>query len=561
MVSTYSPRLRLTLQGDNDNPNTWGDIVNLQVTDLIEEAIAGVAIINCTGVADIDLSASVVNGGTDPARHAVLELTGAVGADINLILPSVEKIYLIRTDFTGGFTIHVKPIGGVTPVDFQTGQSAAVYTKGTNIYEIGNAAGGGFLLASNNLSDLTDAAAARANLGLTLNAPGGTQGYDAGLASLAALASTGLVVQVAPDVFTTRTILAGDGITVTNGSGVGGNPTIALTGGGGGGGGGGATGAAVTTVFKVAGNYTYTPTASMKFIVVEVIGGGGAGIGVSTGFYPGGGAGGYSRRTFTASQIGPSQFVVVGVGQDTNGQGGTSSFGSFMTATGGMSGTNAGGNAEFGGAGLGGIGAGGDMNNRGQHGGTGQGGAGYYGDLGAGGFYSIIPGQRGIDGAVIITEYTSAVGTNVASGFVDIQGDTFTIDNTFAGPAFNIGSGFWYTFAQTVTFPISGSNLTSLTVTATTGDPLVINFNFLTNDGGAGDSNYITFNDSGSPATATNIVGTPGDFPAGVSLVNANTGLRFISGTKLYMKNNTNIPATPTTLADIHFTWVGTTAV
>ena len=65
-------------------------------------------------------------------------------------------------------------------------------------------------------------------------------------------------------------------------------------------------------------NGTYTPTAGMKYCVVEMLGGGGAGGGCAAvsgnnqSVGAGGGAGEYARAVFTASTIGSVQSVTIG---------------------------------------------------------------------------------------------------------------------------------------------------------------------------------------------------------------------------------------------------------
>jgi hypothetical protein len=58
------------------------------------------------------------------------------------------------------------------------------------------------------------------------------QGLDAKLTALVDFNTVGIMTQTATDVFAGRTITAGTGITATNGNGVSGNPTIAITAGG-----------------------------------------------------------------------------------------------------------------------------------------------------------------------------------------------------------------------------------------------------------------------------------------------------------------------------------------
>lgn len=164
MPATYSSNLRFTRQGTDDNPETWGQIVNEQLIDLVDEAIAGVATVNVTGSSDIDLSVVIQNGATDVPRHAVLEVTGTIGANIKLILPSVEKVYIVRGNFTGSYTVTLIPAGASSGITLNPGDIIQIYTVGVKIYKVGESAV--TLKAANNLSDLTDAEAARNNLGL-----------------------------------------------------------------------------------------------------------------------------------------------------------------------------------------------------------------------------------------------------------------------------------------------------------------------------------------------------------------------------------------------------------
>lgn len=87
---------------------------------------------------------------------------------------------------------------------------------------------GGFIVGDGANFVLETGATVRTSLGLTIGSD--VQAYSTELAGLAALAGTGMIAHTAANTYTERTI-AGDGstITVTNGDGVAGAPTIGVT--------------------------------------------------------------------------------------------------------------------------------------------------------------------------------------------------------------------------------------------------------------------------------------------------------------------------------------------
>lgn len=181
-----------------------------------------------------------------------------------------------------------------------------------------------------------------------------------------------------------------------------------------GGSGGGGKMPVTTQVFTVSG--TYTPSHGITSAVVECVGGGGGGgeIGenvIDTGGGGGGGSGGYSRSVLSSAQIGTSQPVAIGVGGATQANGGTTSFGSLVTALGGQGGGtfNPAGSA-FGPPGRGAAPGTGNIALRGNDGGWGNytpiqppaaiamGGAGAPSALGGGTYGPIVSGNQAANG-------------------------------------------------------------------------------------------------------------------------------------------------------------------
>lgn len=136
MASTYSSNLKLELMGTGDQSGTWGDTTNTNIGTLLEQAVVGYTTQAITDGADTVLT--IANGATSVARNYVLQLTGTLTANRNLIVPAIQKPYIIHNATTGGFSVTVK-VAGQTGVTVANGKRALVYNNGTDIIEFANA--------------------------------------------------------------------------------------------------------------------------------------------------------------------------------------------------------------------------------------------------------------------------------------------------------------------------------------------------------------------------------------------------------------------------------------
>ena len=132
MASTYTDRLGLEKQGDGENPNSWGTILNTNVIDLIDDAIAGYEVVS---VSSTGITLSDNNGTTDQSRNAALEFAGTLTANVTITIPSEEKTYFVRENTTGSFAVQMKTASG-SALNLTQGLNTFVACDGTSIYQI-----------------------------------------------------------------------------------------------------------------------------------------------------------------------------------------------------------------------------------------------------------------------------------------------------------------------------------------------------------------------------------------------------------------------------------------
>ena len=129
MASTYSS-LKIQLMGTGENSGTWGNVTNVNLGTAIEEAI--------TGSADVTFSSGTVtltltdSNASQSARNLRLNLTGTSGGAQNLIVPTIEKVYIVNNGCADAIT--VKNSGG-TGIAVPAGKTMYVYNDGTNVVD------------------------------------------------------------------------------------------------------------------------------------------------------------------------------------------------------------------------------------------------------------------------------------------------------------------------------------------------------------------------------------------------------------------------------------------
>jgi hypothetical protein len=131
MASTYSG-LKIELIGLGEQVGTWGTTTNTNLGTTIEQAIVGKATVNFSTDANKTLNFTNTNAAQD-ARALFLNATSGVSltATRDLIVPSINKTYIVKNSTTGGQSIRVIAAGaGVT---IPNGKTAILYNDATDV--------------------------------------------------------------------------------------------------------------------------------------------------------------------------------------------------------------------------------------------------------------------------------------------------------------------------------------------------------------------------------------------------------------------------------------------
>jgi len=139
MASTFTDLLRLERMTQGEQENTWGDITSDNL-DKIEESIAGR---RSLVLASSDLTLSTNNGGSGASEQAaamILDCSGTITANIDIIAPNVSKLYIVSNQVVQSVaeTVSIKTLAGAA-LEIPNGESLLVWCDGNDVFETINA--------------------------------------------------------------------------------------------------------------------------------------------------------------------------------------------------------------------------------------------------------------------------------------------------------------------------------------------------------------------------------------------------------------------------------------
>jgi len=142
MPSSFTSRLKLERQASGENSGTWGNLVNY-VFNRVDASVSGYQAVNVAGSANVTLTSNNSTSNTDDdatddqVHNKVLELTGALGADIHVFTDAVEQNYILFNNTTGSQTLTFANTGhAANGVALKQGAKTLVYSDGSSITDV-----------------------------------------------------------------------------------------------------------------------------------------------------------------------------------------------------------------------------------------------------------------------------------------------------------------------------------------------------------------------------------------------------------------------------------------
>ena len=135
MTTQYTTLLGFALPVTGELSGTWGDTVNNSITQLEEDAIAGVATASVTS-GNWTLS-TTGSGASNEARKAILIPTGTPGVSRNILAPNSSKAYIV--DNQSDAAVVLKGVTGpTTGITIAAAEKCLAAWNGSDFVKVGS---------------------------------------------------------------------------------------------------------------------------------------------------------------------------------------------------------------------------------------------------------------------------------------------------------------------------------------------------------------------------------------------------------------------------------------
>lgn len=135
MASTFSA-LKIELIGTGEQTGSWGNTTNINLGQNgagLEQAIVGMATLETADfTANVYTLPYASTNVVQDFRALVLNITATLSAAGQVIVPAIQKPYIVLNNSVGGFAVTVK-VTGQTGVSVPNGAKILVYNNGTDV--------------------------------------------------------------------------------------------------------------------------------------------------------------------------------------------------------------------------------------------------------------------------------------------------------------------------------------------------------------------------------------------------------------------------------------------
>lgn len=132
MTINYTTLLGLAQPVTGTEANTWGTVVNDELTALLDSAVAGTTTIS----SDADVTLTSTAGAANQARQAILRWTASGSTTRNITAPAQSKTYMVINDTGGSQSIVLRGVGPTTGITVVAGEKCVAAWNGSDFVKI-----------------------------------------------------------------------------------------------------------------------------------------------------------------------------------------------------------------------------------------------------------------------------------------------------------------------------------------------------------------------------------------------------------------------------------------